>query len=60
MSATVRCPKCDHDHGADLSRWDYATYFDVECEGCGIAFDVEVEAIPEFHAVVRRPAGGSR
>jgi hypothetical protein len=46
-----KCPNCEHDID-DMQLFfeasDYASYFDIECEYCGCALSVEVEAIPHF------------
>ena len=48
MSECPNCGKEIEDMQAFFEASDYALYFDMECEHCGCALVVEVEALPFF------------
>ena len=53
MSNTIDCPKCGHEHHSEGNDSEYDGT-DMECEGCGFEFTIEVEWDPNFHTTCKR------
>lgn len=50
---TVECPSCGYEHDMDQYEFDGDDELDVECEQCGVEFEVVREWFPSYssHAI---------